>query len=94
MFLLNNLFHIALLVASVKKEYVRFPRLLILDGIENGGMSDDRSRNFQKIVKEVSDGIECKHQIFIATRSIYSGLENSKYQIGEKLTSNRKSIKL
>ncbi len=94
MYLLNNLFHVAILIASTEKEYIRFPRLLILDGIENGGMSDARSRNFQKIIKEETDSIKCKFQIIIATRSIYPELENSKYQVGNKLTSSSKSLKV
>jgi hypothetical protein len=94
MFLLNNLFHLAILLASTEKEYIRFPRLLILDGIENGGMSDARSRNFQKIVKDETDTIKTKFQVLIATRSIHESLENKMYQIGNKLTSNAKSLNI
>jgi hypothetical protein len=94
MYLLNNLFHLAILLASTEKEYIRFPRLLILDGIENGGMSDSRSRNFQKIVKEETDTIKTKFQVLIATRSIHESLENKMYQIGNKLTSNAKSLSI
>lgn len=44
---LNNAFHIALLKLSIEKNYARFPRLLILDGIENFGLEDQRSQNLQ-----------------------------------------------
>lgn len=94
MYLLNNLFHLAILLASTEKEYIRFPRLLILDGIENGGMSDARSRNFQKIVKDETDILKTKFQVLIATRSIHDSLENTTYQIGNKLTSNAKSLSI
>lgn len=94
MYLLNNLFHLAILLASTEKEYIRFPRLLILDGIENGGMSDARSRNFQKIVKDETDTLKTKFQVLLATRSIYESLENKEYQIGNKLTSSAKSLNI
>ena len=94
MFLLNNLFHLAILIASTQKEYMRFPRLLILDGIENGGMSDARSRNFQKIVKKETDKITTKFQVFIATRSLYEELNDVQYLAGQELTSTNKSLKV
>ena len=70
-----------------------FLKFLVLDGIENGGMSDARSRNFQKIVKEETDKIKTKFQLFIATRSIYEKLNTSDYLAGDELTSNHKSLK-
>jgi hypothetical protein len=57
-------------------------------------MSDARSRNFQKIVKEETDKIKTKFQLFIATRSLYEELNDKNYLVGEELTSTNKSLKV
>ena len=70
MFLINNMLHFAILLASLEHDFIRVPKLLILDGIENGGMSEKRSKNFQKILKKHTEDLSYKYQIFITTRSI------------------------
>ena len=87
MYYLNNALHIALLKLSLVDPNVRFPRLLILDGIENGGMEDARSKGIQKTLKEIADeycGI--RHQVIITTKGIYPEVDNDKYRVGEKFT--------
>ncbi len=92
--LLNNAFHVALLITSLEKSYVRLPRLMILDGIENGGMEDSRSKNFQRVVKEYLGGYKHPYQLIFATKSIYEGLDSEQYFVGQKYSEDNKSLKI
>ncbi len=91
--LLNNAFHVALLMAALEKTYIRLPRLLVLDGIENGGMEDDRSKNFQKVVVEALSGYETDFQLVFATKNIDESLKSKDYMVGEEYEELNKSLK-
>ncbi|ODB39790.1 hypothetical protein BB427_01455 [Pseudoalteromonas sp. BMB] len=91
--LLNNAFHVALLMASLEKNYVRLPRILVLDGIENGGMEDERSQNFQKIVAEALSEYQVEHQLIFATKNIDGSLKSNTYMVGEEYSETNKSLK-
>lgn len=94
MFLINNMLHFAILLASFKHDFIRVPKLLILDGIENGGMSEKRSKNFQRILKKHTENLNYKYQIFITTRSIADELSSPEFIIGDELTETNKSLKI
>jgi hypothetical protein len=85
-------FHLALLLSSLERDYFRYPRLLILDGIEDGGMEVDRSYNFQNIIARHSAGSDVVHQIIMTTMSVCPDLDNDRYIVGRKFTHNEKSI--
>jgi hypothetical protein len=91
---LNNAFHLALLMCSLDKEYIRLPRFMVLDGIENGGMEESRSSNFQKVVKDLLEEYQVDFQIVMATKCIDSSLDISKYIVGKKYNSEVKSLKI
>ncbi len=91
--LLNNAFHVALLMAALEKPYVRLPRFLVLDGIENGGMEDDRSKNFQKVVVEALSRYETDFQLVFATKNIDESLKSKDYIVGEEYSESNKSLK-
>lgn len=92
---LKNAFHLSMLISSCTHEYMRYPRFAVLDGIEDGGMEDARSHNFQKILVEYSKNIPTEHQIIYTTAKIAPEFENSSMQVGpfyDKAV--RKTIKL
>jgi len=91
--LLNNAFHVALLMASLEKNYVRLPRILVLDGIENGGMEDERSQNFQKIVAEALSAYKADYQLIFATKNIDGSLKSTTYMIGEEYSETNQTLK-
>ena len=91
---LKNAFHLALLLVSLEKEYIRIPRLMILDGIENGGMEDERSKNFQRVAKKLLDEHKVVFQLIYTTKSICSFLDNNEYIVGEKYGEGKKSLKI
>jgi len=94
MVFLRHGFHLALLLSSLEQKYFRYPRLLILDGIEDGGMEVDRSYNFQKIIAKHSEGFDVVHQIIMTTMSVCPDLDNDTYIVGRKFTHDEKSINI
>lgn len=87
-------FHLAILLSSLQQAYFRYPRLLILDGIEDGGMEVDRSYNFQNIIAKHSNESDVTHQIIMTTMSVCPDLDNDTYVVGRKFTHDEKSINL
>lgn len=91
---LRHSFHLALLFASTQSPIFRFPRFVILDGIEDGGMETDRSYNFQRHIMMESDSIQVDHQILLTTSQICPELDDEKYVVGSALSHNSKSIQI
>ena len=93
--LLHNIaFHLALLLTSLEKDYLRLPRFMILDGIENGGMEDVRSQKFQHIAKTMLKQYSCCYQLIIATKSIHPDLNNDKFVVGQTYSELSPSLKI
>ncbi len=93
-FYLKNAFHIAMLMSSLEDKEFMFPRFIMLDGIENGGMEDIRSQRFQEYLSAFSERAEVDHQIIITTAKISTHLNNDKYTVGRYYTEEEKSIEL
>lgn len=77
----KNAFHLSCLFNALKNESFRYPRFLILDDIENGGMKSKRSQNFQKTILNIFKSEE-NFQLIFATAMIDDNLENNKYTVG------------
>lgn len=91
---LRHSFHLALLMASCRQPFFRFPRLTIIDGVEDGGMEPDRSFNFQKLVRNISESTNVVHQIILTTSHMYPELDDPRYVVGASFTHEHKSIGL
>ena len=89
---LRLLFHVALLSASTKIPAMRFPRFLILDGIEDGGMELARSHLLQRIIAEECASYQVEYQLIMATSQITKELDNENYVVGREFTENDRSI--
>lgn len=85
-------FHLALLMASLKNKNFRYPRFLILDGVEDGGMEVERSYNFQNIIQAYSDESSVEHQIIMTTMNPSPKLDSPDYIVVRKFDHERKSI--
>jgi rubrerythrin len=94
MVILKNSFHLAVHLASLKDSAFRYPRLLIMDNIEDKGMRPARSHNFQYILRQVSDAAEHPHQIIATTSMIAEDLRDSKYVVGRFYTADAKALRL
>ena len=63
---LRHLFHLAMLSASTRLPDMRFPRFLLLDGIEDGGMELERSHRLQEIIVDECSTFDCEYQLLIS----------------------------
>ncbi|NSX08536.1 AAA family ATPase [Pseudomonas lini] len=80
--IMKNSFHLAILQESIWDENMRYPRLLLMDNIEDKGMGPKRSQNFQRLLVRSLEGVEQKYQIIMTTSMIDPDLNDSSYCVG------------
>lgn len=90
---LKNSIHFAIAFASLLHDFFRYPRLLVCDNIEDKGMEEGRSHNFQRKIVELSNRLSKPHQIVYTTSMIAPELDNSELCVGEKYSQTNKSLK-
>ena len=81
---LKNCFGLAMLLASMEDLNFRFPRLLILDAIEDKGLEEERIHNFHELVKEYSENATAQHQIILTSQTLADSLQDEKYIIDKR----------
>lgn len=81
--ILKTILKLSILIASCEDSNFLYPRLAIMDNVEDKGMEQARSQNLQKIIIEESNNLEVEHQIIFTTSMIDESLEGSEYCIGE-----------
>ena len=84
----------ALFLASLQNDTMKYPRLLFSDNMEDKGMEEDRSRNFQRIlVRRIAELGNPDYQVIFATSNIAQELDTPEYTIGDSYTQDNKSLK-
>lgn len=91
---LKNSFLAAFLFAAANDPLFSHPRLLIMDTIEDKGMEPERSKNFQMVLRNMSEKAESQHQIIIATSMIAEELNNPKYTVGDYYTHTNRTLQV
>ena len=91
---IRNTFHLALLWASVMDAEFKYPRFILLDNVEDKGMTQARSHNFQKIIVEMSEALTADHQIIFTTSMINPTLELEHLVVGNHYTFDKKSLRV
>ncbi|WP_112287317.1 AAA family ATPase [Rahnella sp. AN3-3W3] len=89
---LRHIFHLALLTASLEKHYMRLPRFLMLDGIDDGGMEKERSHNLQKIIVQEAKTYEYDFQLIYATSEINPEYDNTDLIVGRYFNPEARSL--
>lgn len=82
MVILKNSFKLSLLLESAIDRLMRYPRLLLLDNVEDKGMQVSRSQNFQKIIVEECAKHGDKIQVIFTTSMINPDFNDSPLCIG------------
>ncbi|HGX2250440.1 TPA: AAA family ATPase, partial [Escherichia coli] len=75
-------------------KYMRLPRFLMLDGIDDGGMEKERSHNLQKIIVQETQSYQYDFQIIYATSEINPEYENTDLIVGRYFNPDDKSLKI
>lgn len=84
----------ALFLSSVQESSMMYPRLIFSDNMEDKGMEEDRSRNFQRIlVNRLTELGNPDYQVIFATSNIAQELNTIDYTVGEYYTRENKSLK-
>lgn len=89
----------AFFLSSVQEDSMMYPRLIFSDNMEDKGMEEDRSRNFQRILVKRLEELEEKkkletyYQVIFATSNIAHELNTTEYTVGEYYTRDNKSLK-
>lgn len=91
---LRNAFHLALHQSSAVSKAFNYPRFLLLDNIEDKGMTEARSQNFQRLIMQVSGTVEAEHQIIFTTSMIDPALDRDDLTVGELYDFNNKALKI
>lgn len=92
--ILRSSFFIGFLFAATADRSFRHPRFCILDTIEDKGMEQGRSHNFQKLIVERSKNATVEHQIIFATAMIAPELNTPEFTVGKISTLDNPTIKI
>ncbi|PKG93316.1 AAA family ATPase [Paraglaciecola sp. MB-3u-78] len=80
--ILKNSFHLAALLVSVEDSQFRIPCFSMFDNIEDKGMQEKRSQNFQRIIAEECSELEGEFQLIMTTSMVVSDLNNDDFGVG------------
>lgn len=95
---LKNSFFFSMLLISLEKKFVRYPRFIIMDNIEDKGMETERVQALHSEIINRSEQSDVVHQIIFTARSevMSDDLEGSEYCVGKnyKAEKGQYSLKL
>lgn len=83
---------LALFAAAIEDSEFFHPRFLLMDNIEDKGMEDKRSHNFQEIIVQVSELAALDHQIIFTTSTINPKLDDDEYVVGPYYTHENRTL--
>lgn len=89
---LRHIFHLALLTTSTQKDYMRVPRFMMLDGIDDGGMEKSRSHKLQEIIVNECANFKVDFQLIFATSDISPELEGTDFVVGRPFNPEARSL--
>lgn len=82
---LKNAFFFSLFLISLEKSFMRYPRFIIMDNIEDSGLETERVHQFHQDVISRSDNADAVHQVIFTARSevITEELDASELCVGQ-----------
>lgn len=89
---LKNTAILSLLLAATYDAAYWHPKFLLMDNIEDKGMEQERSHNYQKLIVTESNKAKFPHQIIFTTSMISPELEDSGLTVGPKYTRQNKTL--
>jgi len=94
MVIMKNSIRLAIYLHCINDKSSRFPRLCLIDNIEDKGMTESRSQNFQRHLVSLCDEIETDYQLIFTTSMIDPDLDKSEYVIGPHYRKGEHTLKL
>lgn len=92
----KNAIRFSIFIASLVLDFMRYPKFIFCDNMEDKGMEKERSQNLQKLIIRISESFKDKveHQIIFSTSMIADELNNTPYCIGAEYDQNNKTLKV
>ena len=90
--IVKNAAILSLLLAATQDEKFYHPRFVLFDNIEDKGMEQDRSYNFQEIISRASEAAKMDHQIIFTTSMLNPSLDEAEYVIGPHYTHENRTL--
>jgi hypothetical protein len=94
MVILKNSFLFGLFTAALNDAEFNLPRFILMDNIEDKGMVQERSWNFQRLIIKASASAQKPHQIIFTTSKIAPELAETPLVVGGKYTKSRHSLRI
>ncbi len=82
MVVMKNSIRFSIFAHAADDKYARIPNLLLMDNIEDKGMREERSQNFQRQMVNVCDTIQDEYQLIYTTSMIADELEGTAMCVG------------
>ncbi|CAM3694523.1 AAA family ATPase [Halomonas casei] len=82
MTVMKNAIRIAIFIHCVGDSQARLPRFLMLDNVEDKGMTEERSQNFQRVIVAACDQLTDDYQLIFTTSMIDPALDKTDYVVG------------
>jgi len=91
--IVKNAAILSLMLAATEDEEFYHPRFVLFDNIEDKGMEQARSHNFQEIILRASEAAKHEHQIIFTTSMFNPALE-PRYVVGPHYTHDNRTLSL
>jgi len=82
MVVMKNSIRFSMFAHAADDKFARFPNLILMDNIEDKGMGEERSQNFQRQLVEVCGTIKDDYQLIYTTSMIAEELEGTTMCVG------------
>lgn len=92
MVVLKNSFALGMLSSSLLDKQFTLPRWMLFDNIEDKGMVEERSWNFQRMIVRISSQFKLPHQLIFTTSKIAPELDRSDLVVGRRYTRDVRSL--
>lgn len=89
---LKNTSLLSLFLAACYDSDFWHPRFILMDNIEDKGMEQSRSHNFQRLIVDESRKLKAPHQIIFTTSMLNPSLEDPLLTVGPKYTRENKTL--
>jgi len=82
MTIMKNAIRMAIFIHCVDDDMTRLPKFLMLDNVEDKGMTEERSQNFQRVIVAACDELQSDYQLIFTTSMIDPELDKTDYVVG------------
>lgn len=92
--ILKNAAILALFSAATLDDDFYHPRFLLMDNVEDKGMEEIRSHNFQSLIVQASKTARYEHQIIFTTSMMNPDLDLDQFVVGPRYTHENKTLSI